>query len=388
VPGSIATPQVVVPDTKRALVDFTRFRLAAAKCRVVGVTGSVGTTTTKEMIAAVVGSGFKVLKTAGNLNTYTGFPMTVAALEPGVEVFVAEYAMSAPGEIRFLTEMARPDIAVVLNVGLSHVGMLGSIDAVAAAKQELVEALDENGQAVLNADDPRVAPMAAASRGDVTRYSLRASRDVGVHAANIDLQGLRGSEFDVVFDGATAHVRLPAAGLHNVSNALAAIAAGGAAGIGLEQAAAALESFAPVAGRMAMRRGRGGSTVIDDSYNASPSSMEAALVVLAAEPARPRVAILGDMLELGDASAAAHRQVGRAAAGVDMLIAVGDNAADLVKGAVDAGLPADRAIVAGDTDEAAALALAHLDGGVVLVKASRGAALERVVEQLVDEAPG
>ena len=323
-PAGLGVPVVIVPDTREALVDFSRARLEAVRCRVVGVTGSAGKTTTKEMVAAVLAKRLDVLKTEGNLNTYTGLPMTIAHLEPRHQVLVAEYAMSAPGEIALLARMAPPDVALVLNVGLAHVGMpgLGTIEAVAAAKGELVEALDADGIAVLNADDARVAAMASRAAGRVVTYGLAAARghDRGspapdVSAAGLEELGLDGSNFDLALPSGAVPVRLRLPGRHAVRNALGAAAVGMVMGVAPADIAAALESFEPVAGRMQRRPGRRGSEVLDDTYNASPDAVEAALAVLSEIRERPRLAVLGEMLELGDAAAEAHQRVGRAAAG-------------------------------------------------------------------------
>lgn len=392
-PESLAVPRVVVPDTKEALVDFTRHMLQSHRLRVVGITGSVGKTTTKEMIAAVGARRYGVLKTEGNLNTYTGLPVSVARLEPRHHLFVAEYAMSATGEIALLARMAPPDIAVVLNVGLAHVGPLGSIEAVATAKRELVEALTEEGTAILNADDPRVAAMASHSRGQVLFYGLGQIGDgapaaAEVRAESLQLLGLDGSQFTLALPGGTARVKLQLPGIHSVSNALAAAAVGHRLGVGPDEIAHALESCRPMGGRLVIRPGRHGATVIDDAYNASPASVEAALaVLLAAGPDRPRVAVLGEMLELGDWAEDAHRGIGRAAAGADFLVAAGEHAETIAAGAAEAGMPAERIATAADAGEAAELATELLEsrmkGAVVLVKASRGIALEKVVERLV-----
>ncbi|MEA2644940.1 MAG: UDP-N-acetylmuramoyl-tripeptide--D-alanyl-D-alanine ligase, partial [Chloroflexota bacterium] len=342
-PAGLRVAAVVVPDTREALVDFSRARLAAVGCRVVGVTGSAGKTTTKEMVAAVLARRLAVLRTEGNLNTYTGLPMTIARLEPGHQVLVAEYAMSAPGEIAFLARIAPPDVALVLNVGHAHVGMpgLGTIEAVAAAKQELVEALGDGGVAVLNRDDPRVMAMASHTQGRVVTFGLDPEGDgpaPDVYAAGLRDLGLDGSIFELVAPGGRAPVRLPLPGRHAVRNALGAAAVGDVMGVPVAEIAAALEGFEPVAGRMQRRPGRRGAVVLDDTYNASPEAVEAALAVLAATPARPHLAVLGDMLELGDLAPDAHRRVGRAAAGVDLLVAVGEHADEILEGALDAGL--------------------------------------------------
>jgi UDP-N-acetylmuramoyl-tripeptide--D-alanyl-D-alanine ligase len=381
VPAARRVPAVVVDDTREALVRFTRHQLQRQGCKVVGVTGSTGKTSTKEMVAAVLGRRFEVLKTEGNLNTYTGLPMSVAGLEPRHQVFVAEYAMSAPGEIAFLTRMAPPDLAIVLNVGLSHVGLLGSIEAVARAKRELVEGLGPDGVAVLNADDQRVLAMAPAAPGRVVTFGLEKA---DVRARDVRPDGLRGSTFRLDLGSEEAEVRLPIAGLHAVSNALAAAAAGHVLGVPATDIAGALGAAEPVPGRGRARPGRKGSTIIDDAYNASPSSVEAALAVLLAENGRRRIAVLGDILELGDHAPAAHRAVGRAASGADFLVVVGEHAEEIAGGAKEAGLDSSRIAVVDNAAAAAAAVEPLLDGALVLVKASRGMALEEVVDRLVE----
>jgi UDP-N-acetylmuramoyl-tripeptide--D-alanyl-D-alanine ligase len=384
-PPDLAVPRVEVDDTREGLVSFTRSRLQGQGCTVVGITGSVGKTSTKEIAAAVLGRRFDVLKTEGNLNTYTGLPMTVAQLDPRHQVFVAEFAMSAVGEIAFLARMAPPDIAVVLNVGLSHVGLLGGIETIARAKRELVEALKPEGTAILNADDPRVMEMALASAGRVLTFGLGdSSKPVDVRAEAILPRGLEGSDFTLALpteERVRVELRIP--GLHAVSNALAAAAVGHVLGVATADIVAALAGVAPVGGRGVARPGRLGSTIIDDTYNASPSSMAAALQVLLAETDRPRIAVLGEMLELGEEAVEAHQKVGRQAARSDLLVAVGEHARDVVEGAAEAGLRVDRALVASTVEEAVAAVEPYLKGAVVLVKASRGVALEQVVDRLV-----
>ena len=385
-PPELSVPRVEVDDTREALVSFTRYHLRRQGCTVVGVTGSVGKTSTKEMVAAVLARRFEVLKAEGNLNTYTGLPMTVAALEPRHQVLVAEYAMSAIGEIALLARMAPPDVAVVLNVGLSHVGLLGDIEAVSRAKRELVEALGPEGTAILNADDPRVMAMALASEGRVVTFGYgNTQKHVDVHAENITLRGLEGSVFTLALPtDERVQVELSIPGVHAVSNALAAAAAGHVLGVATADIAAALSGVGALGGRGVLRPGRLGSTIIDDAYNASPSSVAAALQVLLGETGRPRIAVLGEMLELGEKAAEAHQKIGRQAARSDLLVALGEHAADIVEGATEAGLRVDRAILVTSPEEAVAAVEPHLKGAVVLVKASRGVALEQVVDRLAE----
>ena len=391
-PAGTHTPRVIVPDTREALVAFCRAQLRSTGVRVIGVTGSAGKTTTKEMVAAVLAPGLEVHKTEGNLNTYTGFPMALAHLEPKHRAFVAEYGMSAIGEIAFLARMAPPDIAIVLNVGMAHVGLLGSIDMVAVAKRELVEALGKDGVAILNADDPRVAAMAPASAGRVLYYSTRGASVRGLRmdyfATDVRLDGLGGTTFSLNTPSGSVPVKLAVPGEHSVGNAVAAAAVAHLMGVDLHLVAAALAAVRPLGGRMNLRPGREGSTIIDDAYNASPGSMEASLQVLGSEPARARIAVLGDMLELGDQALSAHQAVGRAAAAcADLLVVLGDRAIDVVDAARAAGMPTARAVAVPDVEAAVAAVEVMLPGAVVLVKASRGMALDRVVDRLTAGGP-
>ncbi|MFN2463627.1 MAG: UDP-N-acetylmuramoyl-tripeptide--D-alanyl-D-alanine ligase [Candidatus Dormibacteria bacterium] len=385
-PPDPAVPCVVVPDTTEALVGFARAQLTANRVQVVAVTGSAGKTTTKEMVASVLAMRYSVLR-GDNRNTYTGLAMNLAQLEPTHDVFVGEYGMDGLGQIAFLARMAPPDIALVLNVGLAHVGLLGSIEAIARAKRELVEAVGVDGIALLNADDQRVTAMASACRGRVLFFGTedaRASNDFS--ASRIELRGLGGSSFSLRTPAGEATVRLAVPGHHAVSNAVAAAGVAHLVGVGLDATVEALESFRPVSGRLNLRPGRRGAVIVDDAYNASPGSMDASLQVLASEPGRTRIAVLGDMLELGDEAPEAHRAVGRAAgSSADLLVALGDHAGLVVAAAREAGMPTEAAHTAADVDAAIELIAPHLEGAVVLVKASRGMALDRVVERLVSE---
>lgn len=382
-PDDVAGPSVVeVANTRQALVDMTAQRLRRQPVPIVAITGSAGKTTTKELIAHVLGRRLRVHKSEGNLNTYTGIPMTVFQMNPADRVLVLEYAMSRAGEIRELTRAAPPNIGVVLNVGLAHVGLLGSIEAVAAAKRELIEGLAPDGLAVLNADDPRVRAMASASTR-VSFYGL--GNEAQVRAERIRLHGLEGSVFNLHTPRGSSEVYLRLPGQHSVVNALAAAAVALEFGFDAAAIASALHGFNPPSRRMNIVTGRKGAIVIDDSYNASPGSMEAALEVLRLAPEGAlRVAVLGDMLELGDHAPGAHAEVGSLAGQTaDFLIAIGDQAKTTVDSARRAGLAQDRAIVVESAEQAVA-ALEPLLGPKtrVLVKGSRGMRLERVVERI------
>jgi UDP-N-acetylmuramoyl-tripeptide--D-alanyl-D-alanine ligase len=373
---------ILVEDTRQALFDLTADRLRRRALPIVAITGSAGKTTTKDLIAHLLGRRLRVHKSEGNLNTYTGIPMTIFQMDPRDRALVVEYAMSRAGEIRELTLVAPPTIGVVLNVGLAHVGFLGSIDAVAAAKRELVEGLAPGGLAVLNADDARVRAMSAVARR-FTLFGL--ANDATVRAERIRLHGLEGSTFMLVTPRGKAEVYLRLPGQHSISNALAAAAVALEFEFDGPAIAAALHGFSPPARRMNIVAGRNGATLIDDSYNASPGSMEAALHVLELAPKGSlKVAVLGDMLELGDHAGRAHEEIGSLTAKTaDILIAIGEYAPRMVESARRAGLAKERAFVVQGTDAAvAALAPLLAPQTQVLVKGSRGMRLERVVEQI------
>jgi UDP-N-acetylmuramoyl-tripeptide--D-alanyl-D-alanine ligase len=371
-----------VEDTGAALRRACSARLGELGCAVVGVTGSVGKTSAKELCALALG-GRDAAATPGNLNTWTGIPLSVLALRPPVGVFVAEMAMSAAGEIRDLCSFTRPVTGVVLNVGLSHIELLGSLAAIADAKAELLEALPADGHAVCNADDPEVRRVAGRSPAKVSWFGL--GPDADYRAVEVVAEGLRGTRCRLVGPDGTAPLELRVPGLHTVRNACAAAAVAAHHGVGIAEVAERLAAFEAPPQRGVVSRGAGGAIIVDDSYNASPASLAAALEVLAGSGAPRRLAILGDMLELGDHSVAAHAEAGRhAAQAATALIAVGRHAALMVDAAVAAGMPPERARVAADVEEAATLARAQCDAGtVVLVKASHSVALERVVESLL-----
>ncbi len=371
--------QYVVPDALAALQAIARARRASlTQLKVVGVTGSVGKTTTKELTAAVLASKYAVLKNEGNLNSEIGMPLVLLELKPEHERAVLEMGMWAPGEITLLCDLARPETGIVTNVGPSHLERMGTIEAIANAKAELVEALPADGTAILNIDDLRVASMVARTKANVMTYGLADNADI--RALDIESGGLAGVRFTLAHGDARATVysRLP--GRAMVHNGLAAAAAGIIDGIPVEDVAAAL-SAAQIPTRLAAHAGPNGSTIIDDTYNASPSSMRAALELLG-EVAGRKIAVLGDMRELGSAEHDGHVEVGRVAAeSADAIYAVGDLGRVIGETARDAGHTNVNFVV--DKDVLAKTLLPQLaPGDVVLVKGSRALALETVVEQL------
>ncbi len=343
----------------------------------VGVTGSAGKTTTKEAIAHVLATRFRVLKSEGNFNNHFGLPLMLLKLEPEHDVAVIEMGMSHAGEIRALAKIAQPEIGVVTNVAPVHLEFFDSIAGIARAKYELVESLPANGTAVLNADDEYVSQFGRDFRGKVVLYGTQSS--AGVRAENIQPRGAGGSEFDVVIGNSRAHVNLPLVGSHNVLNALTAVAVGIERGLKLADAADALATLSPPD-----KRGQvvqlGNITVVNDCYNSNPKALDAMVDALAAMPARRRIVVAGEMLELGAAGEDLHRQSGRCMAEkkVDALVGVRGLAQAMVESARVAGVRAE--FVA--TPEAAGEWLARevRDGDVVLLKASRGVKLEKALE--------
>jgi UDP-N-acetylmuramoyl-tripeptide--D-alanyl-D-alanine ligase len=347
---------------------------------VVGVTGSIAKTSTKEAVAAVLSQRLRTLRNEGNQNNEIGLPLTVLRIGPEHEAAVLEMGMYVGGEIADLARIARPSIGVVTAVQPVHLSRIGSIEAIEAAKGELLEALPRDGTAVLNADDRIVRGMGRRTVARALTYGFDATADVT--AEGVESAGLEGMRFTLRVDGARKAVRIPTLGRLSVHNALAAAAVGRAAGLSLDEIAAGLATgwTAPHRAQVVVA---GGVTLVDDSYNASPRSVVAALELLSGLPGR-RGAVLGEMLELGDASEDGHRAVGEAAAKtVDWLVVVGRDAIPIAEGAVDGGLEPERIATAPDVETVLATLPPRLRAGdTVLIKASRGIGLDRLVEGL------
>lgn len=374
---------VAVPDTLLGLHAVATAWRGRFSPLVVGVTGSIAKTSTKEAAAAVLAERFVTLKSEGNANNEIGLPLTVLRMGPEHEAAVLEMGMYVGGEIAQLTAIAQPRIGVVTAVREVHLSRIGSIEAVERAKAELVAVLPANGTAVLNADDARAAGMRTRTAAQIITYGFAPRADV--RAEEVASAGLDGMRFTLIAPGGTVGVSTPALGRHGVHNGLAAAAVGVAAGLDLHQIAAGLRR-----GWQAEHRDQviriPGLTVLDDTYNASPVSMLAALELLSTLPGR-HVAVLGEMLELGEAHERGHREVGAAAAElVDQLVVVGRGAAGIAAGAKGLG---DRVVLVPDRETALAVLRQRLrPGDAVLVKASRGAALEWVVGSLEESFGG
>jgi UDP-N-acetylmuramoyl-tripeptide--D-alanyl-D-alanine ligase len=379
---------VLVPDPLRGLHAVAASWRRRFSPLVVGITGSIAKTSTKEAVAAVLERRFTTLRTEGNQNNEVGLPITVMRLGPEHEAAVLEMGMYVGGEIRDLATIGRPAIGIVTTVQAVHLSRIGSLDAIEDAKAELVETLpaaDDGGIAILNADDPRVLRMAGRTRARVISYGF--ADDADVRADQVVSAGLAGMRFRLSTPAGERVVSIPTLGRMGVHNALAGAAAGLAAGMALDEIVPGLSMVTAVPHRSSVIRA-GGVVIIDDAYNASPGSMTTALEMLTGLPGR-RIAVLGEMLELGSLHEAGHRAVGEAAGRVlDLLVVVDTGtggSGGIIEGARAAGMPGD-AIIAVDTAATAVHILGRRlrPGDVILVKASRGVELERVVDGLVE----
>jgi len=376
-----ATPVVLVESPVEALQKLAAALKRAARFRLAAVTGSAGKTTTKDFAAAMLARRFEVEKTPGNQNSQIGFAMSVVNLPRTPEWMVGEMGLSEPGDLSRLSRTFEPDVAAILLVAAAHLQSFSSVDAIADAKAEILEGLKPDGVFVANADDPRVASIAARHRGRVVRFGRSAAAEVTAREA---VSGDGGSRFVLSTPAGDAPVRLPLPGPHQVVNFLAAAAIAFVVGVSPADCALAAAELRPAAHRGEWKRHASGARLYDDSYNANPSSMRAALETLAGLPARRRIAVLGDMLELGTGEERFHLEAGRAVAGrADLLLCVGTRARALGQGASEAGLASSAILYAGSAEEAARMLEGILaEGDVALFKASRGIGLDRAVEAL------
>lgn len=374
-------PILLVPDVLAALGELAGYVRRKTGVFVVGITGSTGKTSTKDMIASVLGVRYQVLSTRGNLNNEIGVPLTLLGLEPRHRVAVVEMAMRGAGEIAALARISSPNAAVITNIGETHLERLGSVRAIAQAKGEILDYIPPEGFAVLHEESPFMRDQAKRCRGRVIFFGAGSNatvRLVGYSPTN------GGCKFRVLADGSEEDYFLPAPGYHNALNALAAITVAREMGLNPADIREGLRCVRLSEMRLEIKK-CGSLTVINDAYNANPASMRAALAVLReVAGSRRRVAVLGDMLELGQRARDAHREVGAGAAeSADTIVAVGDLARGIVGGAVAAGLPPEQAVTCPDAEAAVAVLKEILRGDeVVLVKASRGMHLEKVVEAL------
>ena len=383
-------PVVRVDDTFRALHDLTRHARAKTPRQLVGITGSAGKTTTKELLAALLGTRFKVSATVGNLNNLYGFPVSLLNVPDDTDWMVAEMGMSTPGELRQLSMLGRPDVALYTVVRPVHLEFFDSVRAIAEAKAELMAGLAPDGLIVANADDPEVSRIARRQREEkgnrIVWYGIQTGEPVDLRARDLapEPEGI-GSRFRLeAADGESVDVRLPLHGLYNVENALAAAACARALGLSLPEIAAALGSVRPASMRGVVHRvegARGAFTLVDDSYNSNPDALIKALDGAAVLRAERHLAVLGDMRELGPDWPRFHRECGEHAARLGFVVAgVGELARELVAGATAA---AGSAVWLADAAAAAEWAEREVRAGdLLLIKGSRGVGLDAVVRRL------
>jgi UDP-N-acetylmuramoyl-tripeptide--D-alanyl-D-alanine ligase len=378
---------IAVGDTFDALKKLARAVRKSWGGKIAGVTGSVGKTTTKEILAALLGAKLRVLKSEGNLNNEYGLPLTLFRLEETHQAAVLEMGMSRRGELARLAAIAKPDVGVVTRVSPAHLEFFASVDEIALAKRELIEGLNgRESTAVLNADDPRVAAFGAFAPGRVLTYGIE---NTGFFMAlEIENRGALGTAFDYVSPEGRVRLELNVPGRHAIANALAALAAASVWGIGAAEAQDVFRSLRAPAMRGELLRFSNGAALINDSYNSSPAALQAMTELLAATPNfRRRILAAGEMRELGAASPQLHREAGQFAAKtekIDWIIGVAGDGVQIVEGAVAAGLPRARAKFFATPQEAAEFLAGLIEAGdLLLVKGSRGVKMEQIVEALL-----
>ena len=370
-------PAIVVEDTRVALGDIARGERQRLGCKVVGITGSVGKSTTKEMVATVLSSTYRVGKSPANHNNDIGMPMAILRLPEDTQIAVLEMGMNHFGEIAYLSSIAKPDVAVIVNIGTMHIEHLGSREGILQAKLEILEGMAENGCVVLNGDEPLLWNLHDSMNG-ITYFGKKNTQCtvLGTNVKSTD----SGVSFDAAHENVTLSVELPIEGEHYVEDALAAVAVGLKLGIAPNTIEKSLAEFENMQDRQEIFRA-GEYTIIKDCYNAGPESMAAALAVLGSKPGR-KVAVLGEMLELGDCTPAEHYRIGRLAAEkVDVLLAYGPNSERVLKGAITGGMSDSKVCAFEDRDRLVeALKQQARPGDVLLFKGSRGMRMELILE--------
>jgi len=371
-----------VEDSLKALQEVARFWRRKLNVRIIGITGSVGKSTTKELVAEVLSQRYRTLKNPGNLNNEIGLPLTLLSLSEGYQCAVLEMGFYVLGEIAFLCDLALPHVGLVTNIGTVHAERAGSQEEIALGKSELVRALPASpeGVAVLNYDDPLVKEMAGLTQARVMFYGL--SPEADLWADQVEGLGLEGIRFRLHYQGEVLHLRVPLIGRHSVQTALRATAVGLAEGLTWQEIVNGLRSGTTQLRLMAVRS-KSGALILDDTYNASPESTLAALNLLYELKGR-KIAVLGDMLELGIYEQLGHEMVGiRTAEVADVLITVGERGKMIAATAIQSGMPSSAVIVVDNTQQAVDLLNEILlPDDVVLVKGSRGVRMDRIVAAL------
>jgi UDP-N-acetylmuramoyl-tripeptide--D-alanyl-D-alanine ligase len=372
---------IQVHNTLQALQDLARGVRRNSAAQVVGITGSIGKTTTRAFAASLLSLRYNVLQSEGNLNNHLGLPLMLLRLNPTHEVAVLEMAMSGAGEIARLTQIAEPDISVITNVYPVHLEFFRSIEEIAAAKMEILVGMKDGGTAVLNGDDPQVEAMSRHARGPVIRFGLSDACDI--RAAGVQPTPERGLRCLLRYGGHEEQIDLPFISASSFPNFLAACAIGYALGLEFSAVRETALTLCPLPNRGRMYKLEGGKILVDDSYNSSPSALDAALRSLNDIRVSRKIAVLGDMLELGENGIRFHEEAGRTIAetGWDILVTIGPLARHIAGGAVNAGLPGKQ-VLSFDTAEEAGPHIQSLfkEGDLILVKGSRGVKLETIVE--------
>jgi len=375
---------ITVKDTLSALGDIARDWRRKYGTPMVALTGSNGKTTTKEMIAACLETSFPILKTKGNLNNLIGVPLTLLTLTEKERVVVLEMGMNVPGEIRRLTEISEPDIGLITNIQMVHLEGMGSLERLEEEKGELFRGMRRDGTILVNQDDSRVVNLASRYPGQKITFGIEHPADV--MAKEIRLHGAGGTSFTLILEEEAIEIPLRLLGKHFVQNALSAIAVACLFGVEVNRTKEALENFQPFPMRMEVVPLKGGEILINDSYNANPSSMELALETLVEAKGKGRaIAVLGDMLELGNFAKEAHEQIGKKMSElpIDFLLAMGEKAPVVIESAIRHGFPMEKARIVESHSEAISLLRQMIQNGDwILVKGSRGMAMEKIAEGL------
>lgn len=384
-PGTPHVAVVLVPDVAAALRSLAIHYRGTLRCAVVGITGSTGKTSTKDFLLAALGEDRSTVATLGNRNNELGVPLTILRAGPRTDVLIVEMGMRGEGQIMGLCAIAAPTVGIVTNIGQTHMELLGSQEAIIRAKGELVECVPAEGMVFLNGDDAWSRSISERALAPVTWYGMGESVDV--RASDIEVDDLGMPSFTLTANGETTRVSLPLPGRHHAYTAAAATAAALYLGVTFEEIAPRLAEVRVSDMRMQLFVAANGVTVINDAYNASPTSMRAAVTTLADMRAHgARIAVLGDMAELGSLTELAHFRIGEevARSGIESLVTAGPMARRIAEGAIAAGMPPFAVRPCGDVDEASEVLDDLLSSGdIVLVKASRSMGLERIVERIL-----
>lgn len=377
---------IAVENTTKGLGDLARFQKKSANVKLIAITGSNGKTSTRALTASVLEQRYKTLATSGNFNNEIGLPLTLLRLGHEHEWAVVELGMNAPGEIRRLGMICQPDMGIITNIGEAHLEGLGSLDNIAAAKGELIETIKPGGAAILNSDDPMLVKLAGKSRANIHFYGFSEKASVKAEAPVCINEKV---SFDLITDSDAIPVELNTPGLFMISNALAAATAGKLAGISAEDIKKGLEQFKPVGGRMNITRSNKGVMVIDDTYNANPDSVMAAISTLKHLKGENRgIVVIGDMFELGSMADELHKKIGAFAAenDVEELYATGDLSSFVADGAQSCGMTDDSVFTGTKKEIISSLSQRLKESDWVLIKGSRSMAMEEIVQELLGNA--